>query len=111
MGALSFQAEDGIRDGRVTGVQTCALPIWAAQQLITCAHRRIGGRCGGCLSAAFWGAQARRYPENCPCAHPFSSDWSEIGRASCRERVLISVVVVSSTKKVYRSCASWQWLA
>src|SRR5690348_10267655 len=23
-----FQAEDGIRDGRVTGVQTCALPIW-----------------------------------------------------------------------------------
>src|SRR5690625_6003447 len=30
-----FQAEDGIRDGHVTGVQTCALPIlviaaWAA---------------------------------------------------------------------------------
>src|SRR5713226_3109259 len=24
---LFFQAEDGIRDGRVTGVQTCALPI------------------------------------------------------------------------------------
>src|SRR5690348_18314166 len=24
-----FQAEDGIRDGRVTGVQTCALPIYA----------------------------------------------------------------------------------
>src|SRR5690348_18430326 len=25
-----FQAEDGIRDGRVTGVQTCALPICLA---------------------------------------------------------------------------------
>src|SRR6478752_8599705 len=25
-----FQAEDGIRDVAVTGVQTCALPIWAA---------------------------------------------------------------------------------
>src|SRR5690348_17646670 len=25
-----FQAEDGIRDGRVTGVQTCALPILPA---------------------------------------------------------------------------------
>src|SRR5690348_3695694 len=25
-----FQAEDGIRDGRVTGVQTCALPIWSS---------------------------------------------------------------------------------
>src|SRR5207253_4443987 len=26
-----FQAEDGIRDGHVTGVQTCALPIYALQ--------------------------------------------------------------------------------
>src|SRR5579862_10068555 len=26
-----FQAEDGIRDGTVTGVQTCALPISACQ--------------------------------------------------------------------------------
>src|SRR5699024_11345522 len=25
-----FQAEDGIRDRNVTGVQTCALPIWFA---------------------------------------------------------------------------------
>src|SRR5207253_5400849 len=26
-----FQAEDGIRDGHVTGVQTCALPIYAPE--------------------------------------------------------------------------------
>src|SRR5256885_8463606 len=26
-----FQAEDGIRDYKVTGVQTCALPIYAGQ--------------------------------------------------------------------------------
>src|SRR5579863_10698395 len=26
-----FQAEAGIRGGRVTGVQTCALPIWSAR--------------------------------------------------------------------------------
>src|SRR5207253_7866253 len=32
-----FQAEDGIRDGHVTGVQTCALPIWDA----------AGGELGG----------------------------------------------------------------
>src|ERR1041384_332398 len=25
-----FQAEDGIRDKLVTGVQTCALPIWSS---------------------------------------------------------------------------------
>src|SRR5688572_32320951 len=28
-----FQAEDGIRDLTVTGVQTCALPIWQVQAL------------------------------------------------------------------------------
>src|SRR5699024_11283135 len=27
-----FQAEDGIRDRNVTGVQTCALPIWLLYQ-------------------------------------------------------------------------------
>src|SRR5690625_6439155 len=29
-----FQAEDGIRDGHVTGVQTCALPIFAYFYLV-----------------------------------------------------------------------------
>src|SRR5437879_6982466 len=27
-----FQAEDGIRDTSVTGVQTCALPIWSRRR-------------------------------------------------------------------------------
>src|SRR5207253_8615734 len=30
-GSFFFQAEDGIRDGHVTGVQTCALPISLAR--------------------------------------------------------------------------------
>src|SRR3989339_1399416 len=29
LGIFFFQAEDGIRDLIVTGVQTCALPIWS----------------------------------------------------------------------------------
>src|SRR5207302_6410054 len=29
-----FQAEDGIRDFHVTGVQTCALPIWSVRVLV-----------------------------------------------------------------------------
>src|ERR1019366_8585543 len=33
-----FQAEDGIRDWSVTGVQTCALPIWLIQRQ-TLLHR------------------------------------------------------------------------
>src|SRR6266487_7001726 len=32
-----FQAEDGIRDGRVTGVQTCALPISPSWGTASCA--------------------------------------------------------------------------
>src|SRR6266487_6751291 len=39
-----FQAEDGIRDGRVTGVQTCALPI----SLVT-DGRFSGGTHGYCV--------------------------------------------------------------
>src|SRR5690349_24111857 len=36
-----FQAEDGIRDLYVTGVQTCALPISAAQRISR--QREFGG--------------------------------------------------------------------
>src|SRR5207253_5879495 len=34
-------AEDGIRDGHVTGVQTCALPIWKSAG-VRCPLRRPG---------------------------------------------------------------------
>src|SRR5580765_1339960 len=46
-----FQAEDGIRDGRVTGVQTCALPIFSGDvplltprtlQTLVDTHERAG---------------------------------------------------------------------
>src|SRR5690606_41195143 len=37
-----FQAEDGIRDFHVTGVQTCALPISAAEPLAALIRRGIG---------------------------------------------------------------------
>src|SRR5256885_3894912 len=33
-----FQAEDGIRDYKVTGVQTCALPICRSSAALRCAH-------------------------------------------------------------------------
>src|SRR5439155_7137079 len=40
-----FQAEDGIRDGHVTGVQTCALPIFQdldARIVLTVERSHIG---------------------------------------------------------------------
>src|SRR6266487_5144208 len=40
-----FQAEDGIRDGRVTGVQTCALPI-SCQNKNTFKSKASRCRCG-----------------------------------------------------------------
>src|SRR5205085_8969566 len=39
-----FQAEDGIRDLTVTGVQTCALPIFAAHQRRHCCSPHDGQR-------------------------------------------------------------------
>src|SRR5256886_10486089 len=36
-----FQAEDGIRDLTVTGVQTCALPIWSP---VVLEYRLVGGQ-------------------------------------------------------------------
>src|SRR5215208_5013602 len=38
-----FQAEDGIRDGHVTGVQTCALPIFADAMLEATKPSDFGG--------------------------------------------------------------------
>src|SRR5256885_5370253 len=38
-----FQAEDGIRDYKVTGVQTCALPIYADAGTEVVAGRSSGG--------------------------------------------------------------------
>src|SRR5256885_11516179 len=39
-----FQAEDGIRDYKVTGVQTCALPISMADVRVECGD--VGGNYG-----------------------------------------------------------------
>src|SRR6267378_6094555 len=41
-----FQAEDGIRDLYVTGVQTCALPISGRRPRTSCARQASRGRAG-----------------------------------------------------------------
>src|SRR2546426_12731717 len=78
-----FQAEDGIRDYKVTGVQTCALPISGSR---SCFRPR-----------APWSRRARIHrARRLPATNRGTP---EIGRASCRERVSISVVAVSLKKK------------
>src|SRR5256886_8342110 len=54
-----FQAEDGIRDLTVTGVQTCALPISKTAYSRTCACRLEHQSCG----AADPSARLRREPD------------------------------------------------
>src|SRR5437762_12694915 len=51
-----FQAEDGIRDTSVTGVQTCALPIWATRPglpMQLSAHRQTGKGKGDAVRLGF----------------------------------------------------------
>src|SRR5439155_5922737 len=86
-----FQAEDGIRDGHVTGVQTCALPI--SPRLV----REVGAR-KALAHLSDLADQARRdasaielFLEN--QAQSDTVKRTQIGRASCRERVKIAVVV------------------
>src|SRR2546430_5716738 len=83
-----FQAEDGIRDLTVTGVQTCALPIlvgteWAEAQVDTIRLRLL-------KIAAQVRITARRIWIRFSRAYPWQNLFAaacKIGRASCRERV------------------------
>src|SRR2546430_5644859 len=84
-----FQAEDGIRDLTVTGVQTCALPIlpirYSGSWSRICAKSfptlmRLLSAVGRALWASAW--MDCRWSARCRISHE-----SEIGRASCRERV------------------------
>src|SRR5690606_40830621 len=66
-----FQAEDGIRAFHVTGVQTCALPIFRPASSRQAGTRRTGGRrpeatsggdplTGPCMPHAYPGQQDRK---------------------------------------------------
>src|SRR5258706_10405260 len=86
-----FQAEDGIRDWSVTGVQTCALPILLhfsvpARQTRSSAHNKLlaigvqtnfSSRAFCHAAPALWNSHSSAY----------KSSIGKIGRASCRERV------------------------
>src|SRR5438309_10788286 len=95
-----FQAEDGIRDGTVTGVQTCALPISADG---------AGGRLRADPGLPEPHRERHQVPERAP---PRGADRrraprrrvallrprQQIGRASCRERVEVARVPAGSCR-------------
>src|SRR5207245_4835981 len=99
--------EDGIRDATVTGVQTCALPISSIPPIggegrlhdsagppIFPSHDPVRG---AGVEPALWAWKAQVLPLDYPRSvrgldREYLSPSSEIGRASCRERVVVSGV-------------------
>src|SRR5256885_2880127 len=86
-----FQAEDGIRDYKVTGVQTCALPIsQSAERTLKALYGvavldGLGQFTRAELSAA--GALVAYLELTQKGKFPALKSLKQIGRASCRERV------------------------
>src|SRR2546430_12613375 len=88
-----FQAEDGIRDLTVTGVQTCALPI-SANRLASCQGRAVPptGR-AGCAgseasperSASTPPVRAPPKPSTAPAMSATRSEERRVGK-ECRSR-------------------------
>src|SRR5207247_7540088 len=93
-----FQAEDGIRDPLVTGVQTCALPIctevrFARAQPGRALSRRAERASEPDLGTSGNGGRLRRCPGRAEMGTtPRRAQGSKIGRASCRERVELTGV-------------------
>src|SRR3712207_9466030 len=96
---LFFQAEDGIRDIGVTGVQTCALPICGQVCAPDYKSRNVRSVRYAAAASAMrrLNPQLRLGPTSRGCN---LVSRAKIGRASCRERVQISVVAVSLKKKL-----------
>src|SRR5690606_39878865 len=106
-----FEAEDGIRAFHVTGVQTCALPIFshlasadeesaqterqlqsfgAIREAIPARRYSLANSAGVCLGRSY-GFDLTR---------PGLALYGEIGRASCRERAEGSEVAARADEKI-----------
>src|SRR5207302_2273537 len=89
-GCFFFQAEDGIRDFHVTGVQTCALPIYRGEEESPRPPRFAGyGHAD----------RERRRQDQDRQRNRRGSFPRWIGRASCRERVESWVAAVPLREK------------
>src|SRR5205085_7885615 len=104
-----FQAEDGIRDLTVTGVQTCALPIFTPACAASSGTSDVSGGLV-CLEVNTQPGMTETSLVPELAAHAgvtfdelvrwMVEDASQIGRASCRERVWISVGVGDGRRRM-----------
>src|SRR6266550_7473074 len=89
MGVFFFQAEDGIRDVAVTGVQTCALPILRyTSPTSRAAMRRLVGDLGG---GGYYDA------------------WEIGSRATLRELVVNEGVAIAASQAVAPGSEPWEY--
>src|SRR5690606_40431092 len=106
-----FQAEDGIRDFHVTGVQTCALPIsqakcvaLALEVLVNSAKALLMKSVSGCTEKPARTGSGLPTMAVAVALHPLAS---KIGRASCRERE-DRPEVAEQRNRATRSSEAWQ---
>src|SRR5256885_7253330 len=85
-----FQAEDGIRDYKVTGVQTCALPIWAAASK---------------AASVAVGARRRANPAGMTARYDASAVFTASDMSFC-EKVTVSPLPRSEERRVGKECRS-----
>src|SRR5690606_39587088 len=104
-----FQAEDGIRDFHVTGVQTCALPIYATfksagSKAATCSISTVQTIASAPSPTDGCAAMYTRMVPNSASAMPTlpRMKYFQIGRASCRERVEVSLRAVALLEKTHK---------
>src|SRR5256885_4140954 len=86
-----FQAEDGIRDYKVTGVQTCALPILRPEKPGRTKRLRRGSRMGGLEAVIARGASGRK---------------SDVNKRRPSLELVMSVTVRSEERRVGEECRS-----
>src|SRR5690606_40147818 len=90
-----FQAEDGIRDFHVTGVQTCALPIFIYEDKICVVYCTVFYRDGS-------SAGLKKHPRNLSPSRAGQRHSHQIGREAgwCGR---------SEERRVGKACRFWTW--
>src|SRR5205807_5639250 len=94
-----FQAEDGIRDYKVTGVQTCPLPIFLHREKIL----RLPKRDRGTIVSSQAGETRRRSLDDLDLeiAFPKSAERQQLARGNCNRTCFRS-----EERRVGKECKS-----
>src|SRR5690606_40467904 len=99
-----FQAEDGIRDFHVTGVQTCALPIFAKG--LTSAYAPLSG---SIIGDRVWKVLERGTDENGPIGHGWTYSAHPIGAAAGVANLKLIDELRSEERRVGKEGRSQSW--